>query len=57
MGGEKERVELEVFEKLMAKWIADALVAQLREEAAAHGVDVWPWLSRDANNDGPPPNV
>jgi len=26
--------------------IAEALVAQLREEATAHGVDVWTWLER-----------
>lgn len=46
MGGEKERAELAAFENLLAKSIADALVAQLRDEAAAHGVDVWTWLSR-----------
>jgi hypothetical protein len=32
--GEKERAELAAFEALIAKWIADALVAQLQEEAA-----------------------
>ena len=37
MGGEKERAELAAFEALIGKWIADALVAQLRNEAAAHG--------------------
>lgn len=37
-GGEKERAELAAFESLMAKAIADALVAELREEAAAHGL-------------------
>jgi hypothetical protein len=37
----------------MAKWIADALVAQLREEAAAHGVDVWTWLAREKSKDEP----
>jgi hypothetical protein len=46
MGGEKERAELNAFEELFAKTIADALVAQLREEAAAAGVDVWTWLPR-----------
>jgi hypothetical protein len=46
MGGETERAELAGFEALMAKWIADALVAQVREEAAAHGVDVRTWLAR-----------
>ncbi len=45
MGGEKERAELAAFEELMAKSIAEALVAQLRQEAAAHGVDVLTWLS------------
>ena len=52
MGGEKERAELVAFDSLIAKWIADALVAQLREEAAAHGVDVWTWLSRKTSKDG-----
>jgi hypothetical protein len=47
MGGEKERAELAAFESLMAKAIADALVAELREEAAAHGVDVWTWLAHE----------
>jgi hypothetical protein len=46
MGGEKERAELAAFETLLAMSIADALVAQLREEAAAHGVAVWTWLER-----------
>ena len=50
MGGEKERAELAAFEKLMAEWIANALVAQIREEAAAHGVDVWTWLARESKN-------
>jgi len=40
MGGEKERAELPAFESLLAKAIASALVAELRDEAAAHGVDV-----------------
>ena len=50
MGGEKERGELAAFEALMAGGIADARVAQLQEEAAAHGVDVWTWpcQSREA---------
>ena len=34
------------FEALLAKTIADALVSQLRTEAAAHGVDVRTWLAR-----------
>jgi hypothetical protein len=53
MGGEKERAELAAFEEMMAKWIADALVAQLRAEAAAHGVDVWTWLARETNKAEP----
>jgi len=40
MGGERERAELAAFETLLAKAIADALVAELHKEAAAHGVDV-----------------
>ena len=51
MGGAKERAELAAFEAMMAKLIADALVAQLREEAAAHGVDVWTWLARETKKD------
>jgi hypothetical protein len=35
MGGAKERAELAAFETLLAQCIADALVAQLREEAAS----------------------
>ena len=46
MGGEQERAALKAFEEMWAKLIADALVAQLREEAAAHGVDVVTWLAR-----------
>jgi hypothetical protein len=53
MGGEKERAELAGFEALIAKWVADALVAQLREEAAAHGVDVWTWLARKTSKGEP----
>jgi hypothetical protein len=45
MGGARERAELKAFETLLAKTIADALVKQLREEAAGHGVDVWTWLA------------
>ena len=51
MGGEKERAELAAFESLMAKAIADALVAELREEAATHGVDVWTWLAGETKKD------
>jgi len=53
MGGEKERAELAAFEALIAKWIADVLVAQLREEAAAHGVDPLTWLARETGEDEP----
>ena len=51
MGGERERAELAAFEKLMARWIADALVAHVREEADAAGVDPLTWLSRDRAKD------
>lgn len=34
MGGKKERADLAAFDELIVKWIADALVARLREEAA-----------------------
>ena len=47
MGGERERAEFAAFEALLSKCIADALVAQLRKEAEAHGVDVVTWLKRD----------
>ena len=47
MGGERERAELAAFETLLSKCIADALVAQLRKEAEAHGVDVVTWRMRD----------
>ena len=53
MGGEKERGELAAFEALIAGCIADALVAQLQQEAAAHGVDVWTWLAREKSKDEP----
>ena len=46
MGGERERAELAAFEALLSTCIADALVAQLRKEAEAHGVDVVTWLMR-----------
>ena len=35
------------FEALLSKCIAEALVAQLRKEADAHGVDVLTWLARN----------
>jgi hypothetical protein len=47
MGGERERAELAAFEALLSKCIADALVAPLRKEAEAHGLDVVTWLNRD----------
>jgi hypothetical protein len=53
MGGQRERAELVAFEALLARVIAAALVAQLRREAEAHGVDVWTWLARDASKDEP----
>ena len=51
MGGERERAELAAFEALLSKCIADALVAQVRKEAEAHGVDVLTWLTRDRSTD------
>ncbi len=51
MGGERERSELAAFEALLSKWIADALVAEVRKEAEAHGVDVVTWLMRDTSTD------
>ena len=51
MGGERERAELAAFEALLSKCIADALVAKLRKEAEAHGVDVVTWLMRDKSTD------
>ena len=51
MGGERERAELAAFEALLSKCIANALVAEVRKEADAHGVDVLTWLSRDKSTD------
>jgi hypothetical protein len=48
MGGPAERAALARFDELFAEMIANALVAQLRKEAAAHGVDVWTWLASQA---------
>ena len=53
MGGEKERADLAAFQELISRWLADALVAQLREEAAAHGVDVRTWLARERSTEQP----
>lgn len=39
MGGEREQAELTAFEKLLADWIARALVAELRKEAQADSVE------------------
>ena len=50
MGGERERAALAAFEAVLSKCIADVLVAELRKEAEAHGVDVLTWLARDRNN-------
>jgi hypothetical protein len=46
MGGEKERAELAEFEDLLAKAIAEALIADLQKEAAANGVDVRTWVAQ-----------
>lgn len=51
MGGDRERAELAAFEALLSKCIADALVAEVRKEAEAHGVDVLTWLTRDKSTD------
>jgi hypothetical protein len=51
MGGERERAELAAFEALLSKCIADALVAEVRKEAEAHGVDVLTWLARERSKD------
>jgi hypothetical protein len=51
MGGERERAALAAFEAVLSKCIADALVAELRKEAEAHGVDVLTWLARDRSED------
>lgn len=53
IGGEKERAELAAFEALLPRSIADALVAQLRKEVAAHGLDVCTWLARETSKDEP----
>ena len=46
MGGERERAQLVAFEALLSRCIADAMVAEVRKEAEAHGVDVVTWLTR-----------
>lgn len=51
MGGPRERAELAAFEALLSKCIADALVAEVRKEAEAHGVDVVTWLTRETSKD------
>ena len=51
MGGPRERAELAAFEALLSKCIADALVAEVRKEAEAHGVDVVTWLTRKTSKD------
>lgn len=51
MGGERGRAELAAFEDLLSKCIAEALVAQLRKEAEAQGVDLQTWLARDSRKD------
>ena len=51
MGGESERAALPAFDALLSKCIANSLVAELRKEAEAHGVDVLTWLARDRSKD------
>jgi hypothetical protein len=53
MGGDKERADLAAFEELMIKWIADVVVADIEKEAAANGVDVRTWLTRQGGKDEP----
>jgi hypothetical protein len=50
-GWRGERAELAAFEALLSKCIADALVAEVRREAEAHGVDMQTWLTRDKRTD------
>jgi hypothetical protein len=57
MGGENERTALNAVEELWAKLIADAPVAQLQEEAAAHGVDLLTWLARTGATQEWPPSL
>ncbi len=47
MGGERERAELAAVDALLSKCSSEALVAKLRKEAEAHGVDIVTWLRRD----------
>jgi hypothetical protein len=53
IGGARERAELEAFETLLVRTIANALVEQLREDAAAYGVDVWTWLASQTTKGEP----
>ena len=46
MGGGKERAALAAFEAIFAEALGDALLAELRKEAAAQGEDVQTWLAR-----------
>jgi hypothetical protein len=50
MGDERERAELAAFKALLSRCIADALVAQVRNEAEVHGVDVLTWLARQSKD-------
>src|SRR5262249_21641178 len=55
MGGDRERAALAHFEEVFTEALVGALVAQLKEEAAAHSVDVWTWLaSQPTKDDGDP---
>lgn len=49
VGGDREPAALTEFEALPSKCIADALVAKVRTEAEAHGVDVPTWLARGSS--------
>jgi len=41
MGGAREQAELAAFEKLLADWLAQALVAELKKEAMHRVSEVW----------------
>jgi hypothetical protein len=51
LGGERERAALAAFEALLSKCIAETLVAEMRKEADAYGVDVLTWLANDRSKD------
>ena len=54
MGGERERAALHAFEKLLAEALARALVADLRKDAEAHGMNRNAALSQADDDDQTP---